>query len=89
MEGLSGQVSKALLDYGALGILIILLIIAVVVLFRINQKIYTDNVLAHEKRVEDAKKFAAEHAAAVAKLETTASNLQELFSAVKDISRRE
>lgn len=80
-------VSK-LSEYGALGILIIILIIAIVFLYRQNAKLYLDNLSVHEKRVEDAKQMASEHAAAIAKLEATADNLQELFSIVKDLSRR-
>lgn len=79
-------VTKILTDYGALGVLIVALLAAVVFLYRQNLKLYADNMAAHEKRVEDAKKFASEHAAAAAQLESTSDNLHELFTMVKDIN---
>jgi Tfp pilus assembly protein PilO len=89
MDNLVGATAtKLLIDYGALGILIIILIFAVVFLYRQNLKLYADNIAAHEKRVEDAKKFASEHAAAAAQLEATSDNLHELFNVVKDITSR-
>lgn len=86
MDGVAGKLSISLLEYGVLGVVVLLLIVAVVFLFRQNQSLYMDNAAIHEKRVEDAKRFAAEAAAAVSKMEATVKNLQELVDTIKELA---
>lgn len=80
--------ARLVADYGALGILVVVLLVGIIFLYRQNLKLYNDNLVAHEKRVEDAKKFAADHASAIAQLEATAENLHELFTMLRDAHSR-
>lgn len=88
MDNVAVVAARSLIEYGVMGVIIVLLAVAVVLLFRQNQKMYADNMAAHEKRVEDAKKFASDHAAAVSRLESTIDNMQEMLSLVRDIAKR-
>ena len=89
MESVINLTATKLSEYGALGVLVIILVVAIVILYRQNLKLYADNLAVHEKRVEDAKQFASEHASAVAKLEATSENLHELFSVMKDFVKQD